>query len=153
MSQDTDAKGEALRKQGTLFVRPEDVTDELFAGHEFFDPRDLVQVKYEMLRRVRVDGESIAQAAKRFGFSRPSFYQALEAFQQAGLPGLIPKRRGPHQAHKLSDEVLDYLQEQQALDEALRAAELSQRVLQKFGLTVHPRSIERAFERRRKKGQ
>ena len=153
MSQETDAKGQALRKQGALYVRPQDVTDELFVVHEFFDPRDLLQVKYEMLRRVQVDGQSIAQAAKAFGFSRPSFYQALEVFQQHGLPGLIPKRRGPRKAHKLSDQVLDYIEEQLALDEALRAPGLSQRVLQKFGLTVHPRSIERALERRRKKGR
>jgi hypothetical protein len=35
-------------------------------------PRDLVQVKYEMLRRVRVDGHSVSQSATGFGLSRPS---------------------------------------------------------------------------------
>ena len=121
MSQNTDAKRQALRELGVLHVRPDDVTDELFLAHEFLDPRDLVQVKYEMLRRVQVDGQAVAHVAKAFGFSRPSFYQALEVFQQLGLTGLIPKRRGPTKAHKLSDEVLKYIEEQQALDEALRA--------------------------------
>jgi transposase len=150
MSKSTDAKIQALRELGVLHVRPEDVTDELFRAHEFFDARDLVQVKYEMLRRVEVDGLAVAHAAKAFGFSRPSFYQALEVFKQLGLAGLIPKRRGPTKAHKLSDEVLKYIEEQQALDEALRAPDLSQRVLEKFGLSVHPRSIERAVQRRKK---
>jgi len=38
--------------------------------------RDVVQVKYEMLRRVRVDQVPMARAARAFGFSRPAFYQA-----------------------------------------------------------------------------
>ena len=153
MSQSTDAKRQSLREWGVLHVRPEDVTDELFRVHEFFDARDLVQVKYEMLRRVQVDKQAVVHVAKTFGFSRPSFYQALEIFQQQGLVGLIPKRRGPTQAHKLSDEVLQYIAEQQALEEALRAPDLCQRVLAKFGLSVHPRSIERAVQRQRKKGR
>ena len=37
------------------------VRDPLFtSGSPFFDPRDLVQVKYELLRRVRVDGDSVS---------------------------------------------------------------------------------------------
>lgn len=153
MSQSTDAKHRALRELGVLHARPEDVTDELFRTHEFFDPHDLVQVKYEMLRRVQQEGQAVAHVAKVFGFSRPSFYQALEVFQQQGVAGLIPRRRGPTKAHKLTDEVLEYIEQQQALEEALRAPELGQRVLQKFGLSVHPRSIERALQRRRKKGR
>ena len=153
MAQSTDAKRQALRELGVLHLRPQDVTDELFRSHEFFDARDLVQVKYEMLRRVQLEGQAVSHVAHAFGFSRPSFYQTLEVFQQQGLAGLIPKRRGPHKPHKLSDEVLDFLLEQQALEEALRAPELCQRVLKKFGVSVHPRSIERALQRRRKKGR
>ena len=79
---------------------PKHVQDELFRTNEFFDPRDLVQVKYEMLRRAQVEGLPISQAAEGFGFSRPAYYHALEAFQAHGLPGLIRKRPGPKRAHK-----------------------------------------------------
>lgn len=153
MSDSTDAKKEALRAYHALHIRPGDVTDELFLTEEFFDPCDVVQVKYEMLRRVQVDHLSVSRAAHRFGFSRPSFYQSLAAFQRGGLPGLIPQRRGPRTAHKLSDEVLEYIEQLRALDEALRAPELAERILEKFGLSVHARSIERALARREKKGR
>src|SRR5271155_2393670 len=89
----------ALKLSGALNPRPQTVQDDLFQTHEFFDARDLVQVKYEMLRRAGVEGLPIAQAAERFGFSRPAFYHALETFQSAGLPGLIRKRPGPRRAH------------------------------------------------------
>jgi hypothetical protein len=91
-----DTKLRSLREQGAVNPRPQAVADDLFAASEFFDPRDLIQVKYEMLRRVEKDGQSVTEAAARFGFSRPSFYQAESALAQRGLAGLIPLKRGPN---------------------------------------------------------
>jgi transposase len=146
-----DAKLEALRQQGTLNPRPNQVTDELFADNGFFDPRDLVQVRYEMLRRVQADGNSITDAAAAFGFSRPSFYQARSAFEQDGLAGLVPRKRGPKQAHKLTEEVLAFIRETRHNDLSIQAGELARLIHQRFGITVHPRSIQRALLRHQKK--
>ena len=149
-----DLKHETLQKFGTLYTAAEAVCDERFLNHEFFDPRDLVQVKYEMLRRVRIDGESISQVARDFGFSRTAFYQARSLLEQQGLPGLIPKRPGPKGAHKLKGVVLAFIQQQQQdSDEVLRPEMLAQLIGSKFGISVHPRSIERALSKGRKKGR
>ena len=153
MAKRRDKKSQALSRHGALHPRPQDVADELFLSDEFFDARDLVQLKYEMLRRTGVDGHSVSQSAKVFGFSRPTFYEAQAAFNQNGLPGLIPKRPGPKKAHKLTDLVLDFIEEQLATDKELRSPELASRVREQFGLSVHPRSIERALARRSKKGR
>lgn len=153
MNEGKDAKIAALRQQAVLNLRPFSVIDPLFQDGDFFDCHDLVQVKYEMLRRVRVDGWSVSAAAASFGFSRPSFYQALAAYTAAGFPGLIPRRSGPRQAHKLSEEIVDFLLAEVARDTSLHALALSRMVRQRFRLAVHPRSIERALRRRRKKGR
>jgi transposase len=153
MPEPLDAKGESLRRQGVLNPRPQKVTDPLFRQSEFFDPRDLVQVKYEMLRRVHVQGAPITEAVRAFGFSRPVFYQAQTLYHGAGLPGLIPQRPGPRHAHKLSDTIIDFLLQHQLRDPMLRAAALAELLRTQFDLAVHPRSIERALERRRKKVQ
>jgi transposase len=144
-------KLEALSQQGTLNPRPQDVTHELFQNSNFFDPRDLVQVKYEMLRQVRIENQSVSQSARVFGFSRPSFYQAQSVFQQAGLAGLIPHKRGPRRAHKLTPEVLEFLQQARSAQPSLRFQELAQRVNERFGVLVHPRSIERQLLRQRER--
>ena len=146
-----DPKTEALRRQSALNAHAEDVPDPLFAGSNFFDARDLVQVKYEMLRRVRLDGRPITESASAFGFSRPSFYQAQSAFDLAGLGGLLPKKPGPRRAHKLSAEVVTFLEQLVQADASLRPADLVEGVLEQFGLRVHPRSIERALARPKKK--
>jgi transposase len=144
-------KLEALSRQGTLNPRPRGVTQELFQDSEFFDPRDLVQVKYEMVRRVQVEKESVRQAAAEFGFSRPSFYQAQSAFQRQGLFGLVPQKRGPRRAHKLTQEVMDFVEQVQEAQTRLGLGELAAQVQQRFGVQVNPRSIERRLGQRQKK--
>lgn len=153
MAQRMDAKGRALAEHGVLNPRPQTVTDELFQAGGFFDPRDLVLVKYEMLRRVRVDGRTITEAAAAFGFSRPAFYQTQATFEDQGLPGLIPGRPGPRRAHKLSDAVMEFVDQQREKDPTLRAPALAAMIRRRFGMSVHPRSIERALARRPKKGR
>jgi transposase len=148
---DKDAKFEALQQQGTLNPRPKQVRDELFLQDEFFDPRDLVQVKYEMLRRVQAEGQSVTDASANFGFSRPSFYQALSAFEQDGLAGLVPHKRGPKQAHKLTHEVLTFIGEVRQKEPSVRLPDLVKQIQERFGIRVHPRSIERSLLRHQKK--
>ena len=146
-----DPKTRALQQEASLHPHPEQVTDELFLTYEFFDPRDLVQVKYEMLRRVQSEGQAVSQSAAHFGFSRPSFYQAQTAFEQGGLPALMPQKRGPKKAHKLTAEVLAFVRQAQREDPSLRPAALASLVQDRYGITVHPRSIERAWTRSQKK--
>ena len=143
-------KTDALRDQGSLNPRPNGVTDPKFREDDFFDPRDLVQVKYEMLRRVETDEVTVTQAVAEFGFSRPSFYEAKANFEQGGIAELVPKKRGPRGAHKLRDEVVDYLMEFVVAGQPIRAPDLAGKIREKFGLDVHPRTIERAVNRRKK---
>ena len=148
---DQDPKIRTLQQQGTLNPRPKAVRDELFLQDDFFDPHDLVQVKYEMLRRVRTEGQSVTDAAANFGFSRPSFYQAQSAFEHDGLAGLVPHKRGPKQAHKLTDEVLTFIGEVRQQEPSIRLPDLVKRIQKRFGTKVHPRSIERSLFRHQKK--
>ena len=103
-------------------------------------------------RRVRQEGEPVSQVAADFGFSRPSFYEAQAVFEAAGVPGLLPQRPGPKRAHKLSDEVIDRLEEALSADPSLSSTRLAALLEEERGLRVHPRSVERALARRRKRG-
>jgi transposase len=142
-----DGKEAALRAARALNPRPEAVLAADFAGSEFLDARDLVQVKYEMVRRVHHEGDSVSGAASAFGFSRPSWYAAAAALERDGLPGLLTARPGPRRAHKLTEEVLVDVRAALAEDPSLRPADLADRVADRFGIRVHPRSIERALAR------
>lgn len=105
-----DAKAEVLRQQGALHPDPDAVQDGAFHQSEFFDARDLVQVRYEMLRRHQVEGETVTEVATAFGVSRQAYYMTEAAFEQQGITGLLPRRRGPRRAHKCTDEILDFVE-------------------------------------------
>ena len=146
-----DPKADTLRQRGCLHPHPEKVSDELFTTSAFFDPRDFLQVKYEMLRRVREDGHTVSRTAANFGLSRPSFYQAQTLYEEGGLPALLPKKPGPRRAHKLSEEVVETLREMLNREPDTDSAALAYLVEKRFGVSVHPRSIERALARQEKK--
>jgi len=146
----SDEKLAVLRQSHTLHPHPEEVRDPHFtSGSPFFDPHGLVQVKYELLRRVRVDGYSVAQAASLFALSRPTFYAALAAWEQAGIAGLLPQPTGPRHAHKLTEEIITQIR---PLAKTLSPTQLAEWLQEQHHLRVHPRSIERALARSAKKG-
>jgi transposase len=144
------AKQDVLKEEGVLNPHPDAVTDPLFTERGFFDPSDLVQVKYEMLRRVDQDGASVTSASRAFGLSRPTFYESRRAYEGGGLLGLVPAKRGPRGPRKLTDEVMDFVEA--TIDDRgpTGARELAHAIQEHFGLEVHPRSIERALARRKR---
>jgi len=145
-----DAKTTALRAAGALHPHPEAVQDVAFAEHEFFDTRDRVQVKYEMLRRRRVDGRPVTEVATAFGVSRQAFYSADAVFSTEGLPGLLPRRRGPKRAHKCSEAILAFVDGHRTTDPTVRRSNLVDAIERQFGVRLHPRSLDRALARRKK---
>jgi transposase len=144
-------KTETLRQQGCLNPKPEKVTDKLFVTTEFFDPCDLLQVKYEIVRRVKVEGQPIKQVAQLFGFSRPTVYQSLLVFEQGGIAALLPRRPGPRRAHKLNEEIVSFLNRTLTDKPGLQTTDLVKVLYDQFGLSVHPTSIDRALRRHEKK--
>jgi len=144
-------KAARLKENDSLNLHPERVSATLFRNSAFFDPHDLVQVKYEMLREVSHGGASKVQAAASHGLSRQAFYQALNAFTLGGIAGLLPRQRGPKGAHKLTDEVMVVIEQQQAENPDLHARALAEALRTQLHVDVHPRSIERALARKKKR--
>jgi transposase len=148
-----NTKSDRLKAAGVLNPQAERVLAPEFQVDTFFDPRDLVQVKYEMLRMVSQDGASKSDAAERFGMSRPTLYQAQAAYERDGLVGLLPRQRGPKGAHKLDSRIMEFIDAHLEEGDPIQAPRLALLVEAEFGLQVHPRSIERAVQRKKKRQQ
>lgn len=146
-----DAKVRHLEEQRVLNRHPERVHAAWFQAEGFFDARDLVQVKYEMLRQVSLEGAKKAEAADLFGLSRPTFYQAEAAFAALGLAGLLPQQRGPKSPHKLTAEVMAFIEKKMTAAPPPGARALARAIRTELGLAIHPRSIERALARKKKR--
>jgi transposase len=140
----SEKRSQVLRQQGALHANPEAVQDEAFRRGEFFDPRDLVQVRYEMLRRHQVDGQAVTEVSAAFGVSRQAFYTTEAAFDDMGICGLLPRRRGPKRAHKCTEEILDFVEKWRE-DSWPEGDDVTKAVQERFGVSINPRSIEVHF--------
>ena len=146
-----DSKTDALRREGLLNPHPERVRDPAFQGSAFFDPRDLLQVRYEMLRRVARGESSQSAAAHRFGVTRMTFHRVRAAFAERGLAGLVPARRGPRGPRKITPEIRRFAADYRRRHGRVGATRLARAIEAEFGLRLHPRSLERALPRTAKK--
>lgn len=136
-------KRDFLKNNGTYNAKAKKIKDPLFIGNDFFNPHDLLQVKYEMLRKIKIEGLDVAKVARMFGVSRPSYYKAFLNFQVNGLSGLISKKRGPQKPHKLSDSITQFIQSEMENNKKISHQQLTKSIKRKFGISIHPRSIER----------
>jgi transposase len=140
-----DKKEEFLEAAGALNPEPRQVEDRKFSlAHGFFDARDKVQVKYEMLRAHEVDGEIVSEAAPRFGYTRESFYTSKERFETEGIPGLVDRKRGRKGPDKLTEEILEFLRQSKRQDPRLSGVRLCEMVRERYGVKLHKRTVEKA---------
>ena len=144
----TDGKTQRLRQSGTLNPNPDKVSDPLFADSGFFDPRDLLQVRYEMVRRAETS--SLREAAERFGASVPTCVRANRAFREGGLQALVPQRRGPRGAHKITAEILAFVEEYRTRHGPVGSRKLVPLIAEHFGVSLHPRGLDKAIARTKK---
>lgn len=146
----SSSKQKKLAAAGMFNSHAAKVSDPLFKDNDFFDADDLLQTKYEMLRRVEADQWSVTDVAKSFGFSRRHFYVLQKQFADEGLHGLLSDKRGPKGAHKLNEEIMRFIDVQIEKDPSLKAPGIGLLLKKQFGIRVHRRSIERALDRKKK---
>ena len=139
-----------MKDQNVLNHKADKIKDHLFQTNDFFDPHDLIQVKYEMIRRVEKDGWQVTKASSWFGFSRLSFYKIKQAFEALGILGLLPKKRGPKKASKITDTVLAFIKDTQNKEPETKAGKLKILIKTKFGIDLHKRTIERIYKNKKK---
>ena len=140
-----------LKSNATFNGQAQAVKDPLFLEHDFFDAHDLLQVKYEMIRKVEYENCSVAKAARLFGFSRPSFYSTRASYKSNGLVGLAPQKRGPKKPHKISTEMAEFILKMINDEPGISHKELTKRIQNKFEIEIHPRTIERTIHQLKKK--
>ncbi len=145
----TPAKKKALLASGTLNPHPEAVRSDLFKT-EFFDPCDLAQVKYEMLRAHKVDEDPVAEACRQFGFSRETFYRIERAFHELGFCSFLPAKRGRKGPIKLKGEVLEFTLAKQKEDPDLDPGRLADLIRERYGIPIHRTTVLRGMKKKQR---
>jgi len=151
----TADKRRALQQTRTLHPARARVRARLFWEHpEFFDPRDELQVKYEMLRGHFVEGRPVRAICAEFGYSRQTFYVLRTRFARRGLAGLRDGRPGRTGPVTCTAEVVAFLRAQRAAQPEASIPALIERLARERGVRLHRRTVERLLSgwRRKKNG-
>ena len=136
-------KKDFLMKNGAYNKNYEKVKNPKFIKDEFYDPMDIVQVKYEMLKEVSKNGESITAAAADFGFSRTAFYNIKGVFDKEGVCGLVSDKKGPKKPYKLTLEYQKQLDDYIKENPGVSSSELAKMINKGGAVTINKRTIER----------
>jgi transposase len=139
-----------LAARRALHPHPERIQDRLFRRADFFDPRDVIQVRYEIIRRYLFEGQSVTKITRAFGISRQTFYMLLRMFQEGGISGLLPRQRGPFGAHKCNGAILEFAAARREECPERSIPDLVAEIAEKFGVRINPRTLERNLRRRKK---
>jgi transposase len=142
-------KIEILRANGSYNRHASAVVAPLFSDNTHFDPYDLVQVKYEMLRAVTRNEMTVTEASQQFGFSRAAYYKVEKGFAAAGVTGLYLQKTGPKAAVKATEEILRFADELKDRNPGITNDRIVEEIQNQKGVTLHKRSLQR--ERSKKK--
>lgn len=140
-----------LKKGATFNPKASEVKDELFLKNVFFDPQDLVQVKYEMLRKVGKEDFEVKEAVYLFGMSRQYYYKVKTAFDREGIAGLLPGKRGPKHPFKLTDDIVGFINEMVKEDPSVTNQRIAGEIEARFKVAVNPRTIQRMRKDQKKR--
>jgi len=135
-----------LEKEGMINPNPDRVSHPLFQTNDFFDPLDLPQVRYEMLRIARVDDLSVTEACKLFGFSREYFYRLEHDFMSQGYVGLLCSPRGRRPLVALNQEIINYIIHRKMSEPKLSGEDLRKEIETVYKVECSRRTVERIVE-------
>lgn len=138
-----------LVAQGLANSRPERVKSPLFGSLEFFEPLDLPQVRYEMLRAARGGSASVAEACRSFGFSREYFYRLERAFLERGYVALLGSPMGRPPLLALNPQIVNFIVYRKLEDATVSGETLRGEIQDLFKVDCSRRTVERIVEKSR----
>lgn len=142
----SNSKVRFLKQEGLINPKPERVEHFLFESIDFFDPLDLPQVRYEMLRLARGEGVSVARACRLFGFSREYFYQLERSFLQQGFRSVLGSPKGRRPLIALNQEIVNFVAQRRLAQPKLSGEDLRKEILAIYKVTCSRRTVERIMQ-------
>jgi len=140
----------SLIENGSFNRNADAVSNHMFRSNPYFDPQDLVQVKYEMLRSVKNDGFNVVDASRQFGFSRTAYYKIEKRFHEAGVEGLCAQKTGPKSPAKITNEVVELADRLRVEHPGITNDEVTRAIEVQTGITIHKRSLQRAQSKKKR---
>lgn len=102
-------KEERLKESNTYNPKCDKVTACDFIENEVMDSRDLLQVRYEIVRAIEYDNKPVKEICSEFGVSASTARRYVRNLKEGGLIALVPEQKGPSGPTKLSKDAADFI--------------------------------------------
>ena len=145
-------KEERLKSTHTFNPNYDKINDPTFASSDVLDTRDLLQVRYEMVRSVRIDKDSPKDVASRFGVSEATLRRHIRDLRDGGMIALVPDIRGPKGQHSLNDEEIQYIESYLVKHPDASGGQVHSALVQEKQSEVSKRTIERYLASKKENG-
>ena len=136
-------KEEWLKETRTFNRNHDKINDNLFAESDMLDARDLLQVRYEMVRAVKIDKSSATEVAQRFGVSESTLNRNIRALNEGGVIALIPESKGPKGQYSLDEDELKFIDSYLEAHPDATGGQVYSALLKEKQSTVSKRTVER----------
>lgn len=143
----TNTKIDFLSSEGLINPKPDRVKHQLFQLNNFFDPNDLPQVRYELIRSARVENYSVSQACRIFGFSREYFYKFERSFMERGFVAMLGSHKGRRPLLALNNEIVNLIIYRKLDNPNLSGEDLRKEILNLYKVDCSRRTVERVIEK------
>ena len=139
------SKIEFLKQEGLLNKNSDRIIHSEFTNNAvtFYD---LPQVKYEFLRNVRIEGESVTSVCKKFGFSREYFYKLERLFMERGYVSLLNSSMGRRPVLSLNQEIILYIVNKKNENPKISGEQLRKEIMNCYKVECSRRTVERLIK-------
>ena len=141
-------KEDRLKASNTFNPDYDKISDPKFSIDSIMDPRDLLQVRYELVRSVEYDNTPITHAAEEYGVSERTARRYIQSMKAGGLSALIPGKSGPSGPSVLKQEVCDFIDAYVASHPRASGKKVCDAIAQSMNISVGQRTVERYLQKK-----
>ena len=145
-------KEEHLRATQTFNTNYAKINDPIFQRSGIMDPRDLLLVRFELVRSLELDGKPIEEVCSQYGISPCTARRYVRDMKERGLIALVPEKRGPNGPSVMTDEIANYIDKYLTDHPKASAGKVYQSLVDAKKVTIGKRTVERYISSKKGKG-
>ena len=133
-------------------MRNDKVTEPRFLDSDLFDPKDLLQVRYEMVRSIKEGVITLDEVPSKYGVSAMTAKRCVSSLEKGGIIALVPERKGPKGPSSLDDESLRFIDSYIAEHPKASGRKVHDALEAEKHVGVSKRTVERYLSSKKAKG-
>ena len=141
-----------LKANHTFNFRNDKVIASRFIESDLYASRDLLQVRYELVRSIEEGDIALDEVPDKYGVSSVTAKRYVRSFKEGGMIALVPEQKGPKGPSSLDDEALRFIDSYIAEHPKASGRKVHEALESERHLGISKRTVERYLSSKKAKG-